>query len=179
MSTLFALYLATKVESLAHETLYEYCPHKYYYIAEEDLPVRVKDKEMIRRRTGEVRSERVQGRIWDDSYLTLDGFVIPDEKDGTVVGAAELYAEEELEAENSKMTLWQRRMTENREKIIEQEERDFTKSESWLGMKPLWGDAANVSAKTANNSQLMERRRLQEEMAKKFQEKLMSTAMTA
>lgn len=179
MSTLFALYLATKVESLAHETLYEYFPYKYYGIAEEDLPVCVKDKEMIRRRTGEVRSERVQGRIWDDSYLTLDGFVIPDEKDNITVGAAELLAEEELEAENSKMTLWQRRMTEKREKIIEREEREFTKAESWLGMKPLWGETAIVSGKAANNSQLVERKRLQEEMAKAFQEKLMSTAMTA
>ena len=128
---------------------------------------------MMRRRTGEVKSERVQGRKWDDSYLTLDGFMIPE-------NAGELLAEEgELDAENE-MTLWQRRMTERREEIIQEEEREFTKSESWLGLKPLWGEGSVVaSANKAASNPLLERKRLQEEMARRFEEKLMSTAMTA
>lgn len=178
VSTLFALYLATRVESLAHETLYEYFPYKYYEIAEGDLPMVVRDREMMRRRTGEVKSERVRGRVWDERYLSLDGFLIPD--DEREVGMAELLAEEELEAENSKMTLWQRRMTEKREKIIEQEERDFTNAESKT-VRPLWEASNGVlsSSTTTVSNQLMERKRMQEEMAKKFQESLMSTAMTA
>lgn len=135
---------------------------------------------MIRRRTGQVCSERVQGRKWDDSYLSLDGFVIPEERDVVGVGAAELLAEEILEVENSKMTLWQRKMTEKRERIIQEEEREFKKEESWLGLRPLWGEGSVVaSANKVANGQLVERKRLQEEMARKFQEKLMSTAMTA
>lgn len=175
MSTLFALYLATKVETLAHETLYEYCPDKYSSIAEEDLPTCVKDKEMIRRRTGEVKSERVKGRVWDDSYMSLDGWVIPD-REG--VGASELLAEEALEDENSKMTLWQRKMTEKRAGIIEQEEKEFKSVES-KGTWPLWGDNGVVSSGAAVNKQLAEKRKLQEDMAKRFQESLMSAAMTA
>lgn len=132
---------------------------------------------MIRRRTGEVRSERVRGRKWDDSYLTLDGFMIPNEEK-VEIGAAELLAEEELEADNGKMKLWQRRMTEKRQMIIDQEEREFTKAESWLGLKPLWGEGVSSANKAANN-QLLERKRMQEEMARRFEEKLMSTAMTA
>jgi hypothetical protein len=133
---------------------------------------------MMRRRTGELKSERVRGRVWDERYLSLDGFLIPD--DEREVGAAELLAEEELEAENSKMTLWQRRMTEKREKIIEQEEREFTNAESKT-VRPLWEASNGVlsSSTTTVSNQLMERKRMQEEMAKKFQESLMSTAMTA
>ena len=175
MSTLFALYLATKVETLAHETLYEYCPSKYYSIAEEDLPSCVKDKEMIRRRTGQIKSERVKGRVWDDSYMSLDGWVIPD-REG--VGASELLAEEALEEENSKMTSWQRKMTEKRAGIIEQEMNEFKNVES-RGSWPLWGDNGVVSSGVAVNKQLMERKKLHEDMTKRFQESLMSAAMTA
>ena len=48
-STLFALYLATIVETSAHEALYNNFPHKYANIPEDELPVCVKDKEMSRR----------------------------------------------------------------------------------------------------------------------------------
>ena len=96
MSTLFALYLATEVESYAHSTLYEYFPHKYYPIADEDLPRVIKDKEMIRRRTGLVTSEGASGRVWDDSYLSVDGMVVIDD---TNVGGEELMAEQQLESD--------------------------------------------------------------------------------
>lgn len=166
MSTLFALYLATEVESYAHSTLYEYFPHKYYPIADEDLPRVIKDKEMIRRRTGFVTSERANGRVWDDSYLSVDGMVVID--DTNVDGGGELMAEQ--------MNLWQRQMTKKREQIIEREEREFTSGDV-KSARPLWEEFKSSSY--SNDSQLSERKKLQEEMTKRFQERLMSTAMTA
>lgn len=177
MSTLFALYLATEVESYAHSTLYEYFPHKYYPIADEDLPRVIKDKEMIRRRTGLVTSERANGRVWDDSYLSVDGMVVID--DTNVDGGGELMAEQQLESEltgSSNMNLWQRQMTKKREQIIEREEREFTSGEV-KNARPLWEEFKSSSY--SNDSQLSERKKLQEEMTKRFQERLMSTAMTA
>ena len=176
MSTLFALYLATEVESYAHSTLYEYFPHKYYPIADEDLPRVIKDKEMIRRRTGLVTSERASGRVWDDSYLSVDGMVVIDD---TNVGGEELMAEQQLESDltgGNDMTSWQRQMTKKREQIIEWEEREFTNGEV-KNARSLWGEFK--SASNSSEGQLSERKKLQEEMTKRFQERLMSTAMTA
>ena len=90
------------MENLAHETLYEYSPSKYYEIAEEELPVVIRDREMQRRHTGEVKSERVKGRVWEESYLSSEWVISGEE-------AKELMEEEEelefyeLEIFNPKM----------------------------------------------------------------------------
>ena len=137
---------------------------------------------MRRRATGEVSSERDRGRIWDERYLTLDGWVIP-ENLGVI--DAELREEEELEANNTDNSLagWQRRMTEKRERIIEREEREFTTGEALLEERnsswmPLWGENGSTSS-TLASQQLAERKKVQEEMTKKLQESLLSTAFTA
>lgn len=47
-STLLALYLATVVESSAHETLYDYFPNWYCEVREEDRPVCLRERELLR-----------------------------------------------------------------------------------------------------------------------------------
>ncbi|KAL3779341.1 hypothetical protein HJC23_007471 [Cyclotella cryptica] len=190
-STLLALYLATVVETAAHQTLYEYFPHKYYEIREEDLPTCLREREMRRRLTGEVSVERVRGRVWDERYLSVDGWVIPEEGGDSSVGASELLEEEELENALSSVSSWQRRMTEKRERIIAREEREFNKDEGMLSNGertlswPLWGESTAFPSSSSplpsssSNKNVLERRKVQEEMARKFQESLLSTAMTA
>ena len=170
------------MENLAHETLYEYSPSKYYEIAEEELPVVIRDREMQRRHTGEVKSERVKGRVWEESYLSSEWVISGEE-------AKELMEEEEeLEVEYDRLVarngeaLWQRRITEKRQLIIEQEEKDFTRAENVNFSWPLWGEISSnkvSSSSLAVNNKLTEKKKLQEEMVRKFQESLMSTAMTA
>jgi hypothetical protein len=181
-----ALYLATLVETAAHQTLYEYFPHKYYEVHDEDLPTCLREREMRRRLTGEVSVERVRGRVWDERYLSVDGWVIPQEGGDVSVGASELLEEEELENSLGSVTSWQRKMTEKRERIIAREEREFTKDDGMSSnverksSRPLWGESsAFPSSSSLSNKSLLERRKVQEEMARKFQESLLSTAMTA
>lgn len=140
---------------------------------------------MRRRLTGEVSVERARGRVWDERYLSLDGWVIPEERGDLGVGASELMEEEELESALGGVTSWQRRMTEKRERIIAREEREFINDDGMTSNGernsawPLWGESAAFPSSSSSNKSLLERRKVQEEMARKFQESLLSTAMTA
>jgi hypothetical protein len=194
LSTVFALYLATVVETSAHETLYEYFPQKYYGVRDEDLPNCIKDKEMMRRLTGMVPiSSRHQGRQMSDSLMSMDGWVHPEKGERSLSVAAELMEEEEFEhvqesqgisctsTSSSTMTTptynlapWQRKMTEKRARIIEEEEKNSRVGSSW----PMWGESTFMSS--SKSKSLMERKRVQEEViARQLQERLMSVAMTA
>lgn len=63
-STLLALYLATIVETSAHEFLYDNFPHKYANVPEEELPLCVYDREMTCR---EARGAEVVNEMDDGS----------------------------------------------------------------------------------------------------------------
>ncbi|KAL9182250.1 hypothetical protein ACHAXT_012902 [Thalassiosira profunda] len=188
-STLFALYLATVVESSAHESLYENFPHWYAEIREEDLPMCVRERELSRRVTGVVvegnRAKGVEGR---DGLMGMDGWMEVSVSDGgnsiLDAEAAELLAEAEFERRQeakgmnntASMAGWQRRMTEKREGIIAKEEREFSRglptsaSTSETQTKRL-GEGAKKGLATA--------RKVHEEAARKLQERLASVAMTA
>lgn len=55
---LLTLYLATVVETSAHNKLYEHFPHLYSDVSEDDLPVCVRDREIRRRTSGGGRVRR-------------------------------------------------------------------------------------------------------------------------
>jgi len=172
-STLLALYLATIVETSAHSSLYEYFPHWYSEVHEEDLPNCLKARELARRATGIVEINRLRGvgEGRDSLMMGLDGWM---------EGSQELLAEVEFERRQeqrgiSTTTLapWQRRMTQNRADIIEEEEKEFSRG--------ILSSANNedVVKKSKAESFMDAKKKIQEEAAKKLQEQLLSVAMTA
>lgn len=190
-STLLALYLATIVETSAHEFLYEYFPHWYYEIATEDLPTCLKPREVARRVTGVVELNRARGLGEGGESLVMmgmDGWMEQRRESSRIVDA-ELLAELEFEKRQSErvvsvvdvdendneevheQSVWQRKMTEKRASIIEKEEEDFVSL----------GSPQGKSNSSANKSGVLEleAKKIQEEAAKKLQERLMSVAMTA
>lgn len=179
-STLLALYLATVVETSAHEFLYEYFPHWYYEVREEDLPNCLMGREVARRVTGLVELNRARGvGEGRDSYLMgMDGWMEASTAD---VASAELLAEADFERRQGVATAtsdWQRRMTERRASIIKQEEQDFA-----LGFvsSPAELSFQRKSQSNAKNSGKweFETKKIQEEAARKLQEGLINVAMTA
>mmetsp|Transcript_21985 Transcript_21985/g.53211 ORF Transcript_21985/g.53211 Transcript_21985/m.53211 type:complete len:309 (+) Transcript_21985:87-1013(+) len=180
-STLIALYLATVVETSAHEFLYEYFPHWYYEVREEDLPICLMGREVARRVTGLVESNRARGvGEGRDSYLmSIDGWM---EAASTAdVASSELLAEADFERRRGGAMAssdWQRRMTEKRENIIKQEEQAFS-----LGFvsSPAETSFQRKSQNNHKNSGVfeIETKKIQQEAARKLQERLMSVAMTA
>ena len=161
---------------------------------DEDLPNCLKARELARRATGIVERNRLRGvgEGRDSLMMGLDGWMeglqqssISSSGSGSSAGIveaedAELLAEVEFESRQeqrgiSTKTLapWQRRMTQKRADIIEEEEKDFSR----------------VILSSANNSEDVKKskaesfmdakKKIQEEAAKKLQEQLLSVAMTA
>jgi len=159
-STLFALYLATIVETSAHEALYNNFPHKYANIPEDELPVRVKDKEMSRReiQAGAVAAEDEVREEDDSPKLHL----------------------------LKTTSLWESWMDEERARIVNEETRMFEEEARMfaelLPAKELL--AMNVcnngsSSSSSTNNRSEEIKRIRQVEARKFREQLTSLAMTA
>lgn len=70
-STMFALYLATIVETSAHDFLYGYFPSRYHDLSEDDLPMCLREREMARR--GGVGGIEVYGGAAETSTVTSGG----------------------------------------------------------------------------------------------------------
>lgn len=157
-STLFALYLATVVETSAHETLYEYFPLWYADVREEDLPHCLMDREVARRATNLVQSNRARGVESDvaGGLMGVDGWMELEE--------GELEGDQSATAASA--WTWQRKLTLKRERIVEREERDFSRGFAVAGLE---------GAKTG----AVERKKAREEAPRKLQERLVSLAMTA
>ena len=159
-STLLALYLATRIETHAHELLYEYCAEKYTEIAEEDLPSAVKARELNRRATGLTELNRRRGMVGADVSLSLmaglDGWI--EEED------AEVMAESRGEVD---VAGWQRRATQRRDDIILREEEGFRAVES-----------VEKEDEPSRVVQL-DARRVQEDAMRRLRENLASVALTA
>lgn len=159
-STLLALYLATRIETHAHELLYEYCAEKYAEIAEEDLPSAVKARELNRRATGLTELNRRRGMVGADVSLSLmaglDGWI--EEED------AEVMAESRGEGD---VAGWQRRATQRRDDIILREEEGFRAVES-----------VEKEDEPSRVVQL-DARRVQEDAMRRLRENLASVALTA
>mmetsp|Transcript_139 Transcript_139/g.262 ORF Transcript_139/g.262 Transcript_139/m.262 type:complete len:311 (+) Transcript_139:105-1037(+) len=187
-STLFALYLATVVETSAHEFLYEYAPHWYHGVREEDLPHCLKSREMERRLTGLMELNRSRGvdTSTDSVLMGMDGWMEPTSNASSSMDA-ELLAEEEFEKQQQQqqqtqtqqlhtMAPWQRKMTEKRASIIAKEEQDFT-----VRLSSSSSSSSQSTKKSAKNGLFAEetKKMLQEEASRKLQERLMSVAMTA
>mmetsp|Transcript_55051 Transcript_55051/g.117007 ORF Transcript_55051/g.117007 Transcript_55051/m.117007 type:complete len:337 (+) Transcript_55051:65-1075(+) len=166
-STLLALYLATVVETSAHNFLYEYFPRWYAGVREEDLPECLKSREVARRATGTVQLNRARGVEPGavDGLMGMDGWM--EQEDG-MTDAELLLMGVELEDDSNvakeTTSMWERKTTARRANIIEEEERDFSRR-----FMPSEG------AKTG----LVETKKIQEEASRKFQEQLVGLAMTA
>ena len=196
VSTLLALYLATIVETSAHLFLYEYFPNKYAQVHEGDLPNCLKQRELARRATGHVELNRKRG-VCDNDLMSMDGWMesTTSEEEGEMMNAELLeelkfeqrhqvsrglsssynYSSSESnngtkEASSRMLSLWQRKLTEKRQSIIEKEEHDFMKGVNKVSSK---------DSKPDSNSLMKTNKQMQEEAARKLQEHLMSVAMTA
>ena len=196
VSTLLALYLATIVETSAHLFLYEYFPNKYAQVHEGDLPNCLKQRELARRATGHVELNRKRG-VRDNDLMSMDGWMestTSGEEEGEMMNAELLeelkfeqrhqvsrglssnnYGSSEgnngaKEASSRMLSLWQRKLTEKRQSIIEKEEHDFMKGVNKVSSK---------DSKPDSNSLMKTNKQMQEEAARKLQEHLMSVAMTA
>jgi hypothetical protein len=154
-STLFALYLATIVETSAHESLYNNFPYKYANIPEDELPVCIKDREISRREIqAEVAATQEKVREEDDSpKLHL----------------------------LKTTSLWESWMAEERARIAKEETRMFEEEARMfaelLPAKELL--AMNVSNNSITNNRCEEIKRIRQAEARKFREQLTSLAMTA
>lgn len=150
---------------------------------EEDLPTCLKSLEVARRATGLVELNRSRGVELGsaDSLMGMDGWMEPNMMVRTVVDA-ELLAEaafekrQEAPDESNTTSTWQRRITEKRASIIEQEEQEFSRGVNMSSDSSL--SSQSKLSESAKNG-LMETKKIQEEAARKFQERLMSAAMTA
>ena len=196
VSTLLALYLATIVETSAHLFLYEYFPNKYAQVHEGDLPNCLKQRELARRATGHVELNRKRG-VRDNDLMSMDGWMestTSGEEEGEMMNAELLeelkfeqrhqvsrglslnnYSSSESnngakEPSSRMLSLWQRKLTEKRQSIIEKEEHDFMKGVNKVSSK---------DSKPDSNSLMKTNKQMQEEAARKLQEHLMSVAMTA
>ena len=200
VSTLLALYLATIVETSAHLFLYEYFPNKYAQVHEGDLPNCLKQRELARRATGHVELNRKRG-VRDNDLMSMDGWMestTSGEEEGEMMNAELLeelkfeqrhqvsralsspYNYDSNESNNGAketssrmLSLWQRKLTEKRQSIIEKEEHDFMKGVNKVSSKDSKPDGI------AKNSLMKTNKQMQEEAARKLQEHLMSVAMTA
>lgn len=161
---------------------------------DEDLPNCLKARELARRATGIVERNRLRGvgEGRDSLMMGLDGWMeglqqssISSSGSGSSAGIveaedAELLAEVEFESRQeqrgiSTTTLapWQRRMTQKRADIIEEEEKDFSR-----GILSSANNSEDVK-KSKAESFMDAKKKIQEEAAKKLQEQLLSVAMTA
>mmetsp|Transcript_28564 Transcript_28564/g.60903 ORF Transcript_28564/g.60903 Transcript_28564/m.60903 type:complete len:308 (+) Transcript_28564:148-1071(+) len=183
-STLLALYLATVVETSAHEFLHEHFPHWYDEVPLEELPTCLKTHATARRKvTGSLvvadntRAKGVgkveEGNIDMDDFSSLmgmDGWMeqetLNTNEDLRIMDAEYIAADEEATTASA----WQRKTTEKRVDIIEQEEQEFSR-----GFSLPYSSASAASAKNG----LIETKKIQEEATRKLHERLMSVAMTA
>jgi len=183
------------VETSAHDFLYEYFPHWYADVHEEELPTCLKNREVGRRRSISSSSTRNTGSIMelnngamkgvemmeDDgadgrrSFLMgMDGWM--EQQPTLVMNDDELLAEEELKDEviaNTVLTTptsnWQRKMTAKRESITKEEEQEF-----------LHGFLSTSNEGATNKKSVRTKtKNIQEEASRKLQERLVSLAMTA
>ena len=172
------------METSAHEFLYEYFPHWYAEVHEEDLPTCLKSLEVARRVTGLVESNRARGVKSGsaDSLMGMDGWMEPMMMvravvDDELLAEAAFEKRQEAPDESNTTSTWQRRITEKRASIIEQEEQEFSRGVNNMSSDSSLSSQSKLSESAKNG--LMETKKIQEEAARKFQERLMSAAMTA
>ncbi|KAL7438186.1 hypothetical protein ACHAXH_009676 [Discostella pseudostelligera] len=190
-STLAALYLATIVETSAHEFLYEYFPHMYADIPDDSLPHCLINRELARRVTGLVVLNRSRGVGMEGAeeesmmLMGMDGWMEQPDlgHDNDMIVAQQGY-EKPTQQETRRVSSlpsslsWERRMMDNRARIIENEEKEFTRGFIFsTTTSSSSSSSSTTSSHQGKTNRFMEK--VQAEATRKFQEQLTSVAMTA